>query len=257
MINEIASNKPKQYKFLTFIAMFFMTLLLSGTVLGYKIVSFGPILIPGSTIIYPMSYFLGALVTEVYGYKTTRQLIWFAVICGYCYAFFVAAVLELPSPAFWEKEQAYIQIFGDLLRFTTGGSIGMVISELLNSYMLSKWKILARGKYFWLRAFSSTSLGEAAHVILMGFFNFYGVVPTAKLLQLMLSMYSYRIAYGLIAIWPTIFLAIFLKAKEGIDVYDEDTNFNPFSLRLSDNSAQGLSKNSSKDSKHEQDIQLQ
>ncbi len=232
MLADTNQIKNIQYKYLTFIAMFFMTLLLSGTVLGFKIVSFGPFLAPGSTIIYPYSYFIGALVTEVYGYKVTRQLIWYAVICGYVYALLIAGILELPSPEFWEKKAAYEQIFGDLLRFTTGGSIGMVVSEFLNSYLLSKLKIITRGKYFSIRAFLSTSVGELAHVCISAIFIYVGIIPGKKLFMLIITMLSYRLGYGMIVIWPTMLLAMVLKAKEGLDVYDYNTNFTPFRLHL-------------------------
>jgi uncharacterized integral membrane protein (TIGR00697 family) len=144
-----------------------MTILLAGTVTAFKIVNFGWFNLAASTVIFPLSYALSDIVTEVYGYAVMRQLLWFAVICGYVFLFFIILILKLPSPSYWHLQNEFNAVFKNTWRFTTVASVGMISSLFLNSYAIAKWKILMKGKSFWLRSLGATSVGDLLHILIV------------------------------------------------------------------------------------------
>ncbi len=111
-------------------------------------------------------------------------------------------------------------------------SVAAFFGVFLNSYILTKWKILINGKYFWLRSLGSTLFGEAIFILTWGFLAFSGEFPIRELLQLMLVSYAYKAICNIITIFPSAILAFSLKKAEGIDVYDYNTNFTPFSWEV-------------------------
>ncbi len=218
-------------RYLLLIAMLFMTMLLAGTAVAYKIVTIGWFTLPACSVLFPITYALGDVITEVYGYAIMRQLIWFSVICGYVFMFVIMLALHLPSPIYWHAQDAFNTVFKNTWLFTTMATIGMVFGAFLNSYAIAKWKVLLKGKYFWLRSLGATFLGDFAHVTIVAIFAFSPIVPLSQLPKLIISMYSYRILYAILAVWPANVTANFLKRSENIDIYDSKTNFNPFALK--------------------------
>lgn len=220
------------FKYLRFMSMLYITVLLAATVVAYKIDMLKFIPVAGSTLVFTSSYFLGDVIAEVYGYKISKRLIWESVVCGYIFAFAIALVIALPSPGYWARSQSYNMVFGHIIRFTNAGTLGYLISAFLNVYIISKWKVLVKGKHFWLRSLGATSIGEAAANCVSYTISFFGLIPSKHILMIMLSAYLFKLAYGVVAVWPAMLLTYFLKKQEG-DFYDVNTDFNPFKLGMS------------------------
>jgi len=217
-----------QYKHLTILSMLYMTIKLITLVLIYKILTIGPLYASASTLIIPFWFFLGDVITEVYGYQVTRRLIWIALICQFVFAFISAGFVGLPSPTAWPQQEAYSQVLGKLPRVAIASFLAIVIGAFLNAYILTKWKILLRGKYFWLRCLGATAIGELIFTIVAFITEFWGVTSNSNLIHLMAISYSVKLLAGPILIIPVSFVAAWLKKSEGIDVYEYDINFNPF-----------------------------
>lgn len=214
---------------LLFISLLMMTILLAGTVLSAKMVAFTESLLqPGSTVVFPIAFLLSGVVSEIYGYNTSKKLIWFIIICGYIFAFLIEIVLKLPSPSEWQKAAAYHDIFGGILRFSTAGTLGIIVGLFTNSYIISKTKILIHGKHFWLRSLGAVAIGEAAHIIISATLIFYNTPFMSKLSNIMITMYLFRMVFVLILIIPTQILVSVIKKSENVSYNDYEIKFNPF-----------------------------
>jgi len=231
MFNHTNTEKQK-YNYITLLAMLYVTTTLASVILSYRTIAIEPFIIPGGTVIFPLSYFLGDVVAEVYGYKFSRQLIWFSVISNFVFASVIMIVIYLPTPTYFVYTNAYKQALGHTLRFVCSGTTGGIIGSFVNIYIISKSKIYMHGKYFWLRSTIATAFGEITLTTIVVLLAFTGIVPGSTMLTLIISAFTFKIMYGLIVVWPATILTSFLKRKENSDVYDFNTNFSPFSLKV-------------------------
>ena len=212
--NISASN---HYKYIRIVAMVYMTLLLAATVVAYRIVEIGFVPEPGSTLIYTFSFFLANVYTEVYGARLAKKLIWESIFCGYLFAMLLMGVNYLPAPDYWDNTGAYNQVLGHVFRFTNAGVTGYLISSLLNVHIFEKWKHKMNGQFFWFRSLLATSISEGVATFIAGLITFFGMMPTMKVMTVMLSALIFKLIYGFIAVWPANFLAFVLKKEEKIN----------------------------------------
>lgn len=223
-----------QYKYLTFISMLYMTLKLITVVLIYKIITIGSFSASASTLIMPFWFVMGDVIAEVYGYKVARHMIWMAIICQFIFAFSCAGMIAFNPPVGWPHQDAYDQVLGKLPRVALASFLAIVSGAFINAYAISKWKILLRGKYFWMRSLGASAAGELVFTIVAYFTEFWGVVPLSHLLHLMIVSYAIKLALNPILVVPSYITVLTLKRAEGIDVYDIGINFNPFKMSLND-----------------------
>jgi len=215
-------------RYLLPLMMLYLMATLAADVVAYKFVAIGPLIESGATLIFPFTYLIGDVVTEVYGYHIARKFIWLNLICELIFALLVIGIIHLESPAHMNSQAAFILSLGNLLRFVLSGVLGNICSDFLNVYLISSWKILTRGKLFWLRSLVSTALSELVLILITGFSAFTGAVHFNDVLKIAGSAYLMEIFYALIFVWPSWALIIFLKNAEGLDVYDHQINYNPF-----------------------------
>ncbi|OGT43662.1 MAG: hypothetical protein A3F42_02225 [Gammaproteobacteria bacterium RIFCSPHIGHO2_12_FULL_37_34] len=227
------SREPKNLnlKFILPLALLYLTIYLAADSVAYKMIALGAILVPGPPFIFPLSYSIGDIIAEVYGYSLARRIIWLTLAFQFLYAILVTLVLKLPHPDFWTMQSAYDQVFGNLIRFVCAGFLSVVISHFVNIYIFSKWKILLRGKHFWLRSVGASAIGGFVLVSIIMIFGYSGTVDTRSAIHMFFSIYSVELLYACIAAWPAWLTSGFLKLKEQLDVYDIHTNFSPFSLK--------------------------
>jgi len=232
MISKLPKIIP--YKYIIFLSMLFVTLDLSSASVAYKLVSLNSLfqINSGATFIFPLTYGLGDIITEVYGYNMARRLIWMSLFLQFIFALLVTLDIYLPNPPFWEGEKAYIFVFGSMLRFISAGTLGNLVSNFANIYLISKLKIPMEGKLFWLRSIFSTMTSGFLLVAIVIFVGFSGHGINLRETWVMFrSTYLLEVLYAFICVIPAAFMAKFLKRHENVDVYDYDTNFNPFCLK--------------------------
>ncbi len=229
---SLATSRQKAFeinaRYILPVLMFYLMATLAADVVAYKLVQFGPLVESGATLIFPITYLLGDVVTEVYGYRVARQFIWLNLVCELLFALLVMGVIHLQPPHFWQGQLAFEQSLGHVLRFVLSGIVGNLMSDFLNVYLISKWKVFMRGQYFWLRSLGSTAISELVLVVVTGFFAFTGTMSLAHVFQLAGSAYVLEIVYALIFVWPGWLLILFLKKKEKLDTYDYNVDYNPF-----------------------------
>ncbi len=226
-------NLQSSHRYLVFFTALYITLPIAATVLSYRLVEIGPFLLKGGSLIYPLTYVLGDVITEIYGYKISRQLIWTSIICAYVFAMLITIIIHMPMPGFWHGEKAFETVLGHTLRFTIGGSIGSLLGSFINVYIISKTKIYTHGKYFWLRSLFSSSFGEIIQSIIVFSIAFLWIYPTPMIINMIATAFLFKCIYSLLTVGPANYLVYFLKRKTHIDVYDFNTKFTPFSFETS------------------------
>jgi uncharacterized integral membrane protein (TIGR00697 family) len=222
----------QQYKCLLPLAMFYMMVKLVTVLLIYKIISIGTINITAASIIIPLWFLTGDIIAEVYGYNISKQIIWAALIFQFIFAYICTLFINLPSPANWVHQAAYYQVFGNLPRVVISSFIAILSGAFINAYTVSKWKILLKGKLFWLRSLGASIIGEAIFVIISLSMEFIGVVPLKTLMQLILISFAIKIVINPILVIPSAMLTSLIKKIENVDIYEYQLEFNPLKIKI-------------------------
>ncbi|GLV49210.1 transporter [Thermus sp. LT1-2-5] len=220
-------------RYLDLITALFATVLLVSNVASTKLVVLGPFTFDGGTLLFPLAYIFGDVLTEVYGYRKSRRVIWTGFFALLLAALTFQAVAALPAPPD-EESRRFAQAFGLLLgltpRIVLGSLLAYFAGEFANAYVLAKLKVRTEGRLFWLRALSSTLVGQGLDTGLFLLVAFYGVLPNEVLLAVFLSNYAFKVGVEALMLPFTYLVVGFLKRAEGLDAYDRDTDFNPFRL---------------------------
>jgi uncharacterized integral membrane protein (TIGR00697 family) len=217
------------YRF-NIITALFVTCLITANIIIAKQISVGPLVLPAAIIIFPISYIISDVLTEVYGYSMARRVIWLGFICNLItvIAIWIAGIIP-PAPSF-QAQSAYDLILGSTPRFLLASFLAYLAGEFSNSYILSRMKLATRGKWLWIRTIGSTVVGQAIDTVIVLIISFAGVLPWPVLGIMILSHWLFKSAYEIIATPLTYLVVNYLKKKEHSDVYDYSTNFNPLRI---------------------------
>ena len=208
------------------IAAIFVTCLITANIIAVKVISLGPFILPAAIIIFPMSYIFGDILTEVYGYRQARRVIWLGFFCNLIFVVFVWVGQVLPPAPFWEWQEAYESILGYTPRLLAASFGGYLVGEFANSFVLAKMKILTRGRWLWTRTIGSTIVGQGLDTLVFITLAFVGT-PSFVFIMILYHWLA-KTAIEAVATPFTYAVVNSLKKKEAIDTYDDKTNFNPF-----------------------------
>lgn len=217
-------------KCIVFIAMLYITCSVAAASVAYFFTGFSPIVISGASILFPITYLLSDIVTEVYGYSTARKLIWLGLVCEVIFTVLITFVIQLPFSDLVSNHPDYNGVYNHIIRFVLSSIVGDVVSSFANIYLMSKSKILLKGKKFVVRSIASTLIGELILNIIICSMAFYDVSNFGTTLKITFSGYLLELAYAVIFSYPALFLIILLKRIERRDAYDIDVNYNIFNL---------------------------
>ena len=218
-------------KYFNSISLFFVAFLMISNTVAVKLISIGPFIFTGAIIIFPITYIFGDILTEVYGYRRSRKIIWGGFIAILFMSFIYWIVGLLPSAPSWQNQPAYDSILGLVPRIVIASLIGYWAGEFSNSFVLAKFKIITKGRYLWTRTISSTLIGEGIDTVLFVLIGFFGIIPNSLLPVVILSGYMFKVLYEVIATPITYKIVKFIKKAEGYDHFDYNTNFNPFMIK--------------------------
>ena len=221
----------KTYKHLDLITVAFVAVLLISNVASTKILLLGPFTFDGGTILFPLSYIFGDILTEVYGYRASRRVIWLGFSATFLMSVIFMIVGKLPPAPGWANQEAYDKILGLTPRIVAASLIAYFAGEFSNSFTLAKMKIMTSGKWLWTRTIGSTLVGEGVDTALFCTIAFLGALPGSLLASVILSNYVFKFAFEATATPLTYGVVGFLKRSEGVDHYDRGTDFNPFRPR--------------------------
>jgi hypothetical protein len=211
---------------LVIIIAVFITCLITANIIAVKIISLGTFILPAAIFVFPLSYIFGDVLTEVYGYRTARRVIWLGFICNLIFVFFAWVGQLLPPASFWQGQEAYEITLGYTPRLLAASFCGYLAGEFANSFILARMKIMTRGRWLWSRTIGSTVVGEGLDSVIFITLAFAG---TASFVPIMiLYHWLFKTAIEVILTPATYAVVNRLKKKEGIDTYDYQTRYNPF-----------------------------
>jgi len=209
-------------------AAFVAILLLSNLIGAAKLAQVGGHVFGAGILFFPVSYVLGDVLTEVYGYANARRCVWAGFFAMIFMAFMSYVVVAMPPAPGWEGQAAYESVFGSTWRIVLASIIAFWAGEFVNSFVLAKMKILTAGKALWTRTIGSTVFGQAMDSLLFYPIAFLGIWSNEQVLTVMGTNWLLKVLWEAVLTPVTYLVVGWLKRREGADVYDTGTDFSPF-----------------------------
>lgn len=233
LINNSANGSNRQvpnhgYMYFDIIAGLFVAVLLISNIASTKIVQLWKFTFDGGTILFPLSYIFGDILTEVYGYRKSRRVIWIGFFSALLMSLTLGLIGLIKPAAGWELQDAYMKILGQTPRIVAGSLIAYFSGEFSNSFVLAKMKILTKGRWLFTRTIGSTIVGEGIDTVLFVTIAFAGLYTRHLLFLIIISNYIFKVSLEIILTPATYKIIGFLKGHEKVDWFDYKTNFNPF-----------------------------
>jgi uncharacterized integral membrane protein (TIGR00697 family) len=211
---------------LVIITAVFITCLITANTIAVKVINLGIFILPAAIFVFPVSYIFGDVLTEVYGYRTARRVIWLGFGCNLIFVFFAWIGQILPAADFWQAQGAYETILGFAPRLLAASLCGYLVGEFANSFVMARMKILTQGRWLWSRTIGSTVVGEGLDTAI---FITLAYIGTGSPIGTMIwHHWLFKTGIEVIATPATYAIVNWLKRSEGIDTYDRDTKYNPF-----------------------------
>jgi len=223
------------YRWFHVVTALFVTSLIVSNIIAVKLISIGGLILPAAVILFPVAYIIGDILTEVYGFRRARQVIWTGFFCNLIAVVAIWIAGRLTPPPFWAigvfdtpeaAQQAYQAILGFAPRLLLASFLAYLVGEFLNSIILAKLKVRTEGRFLWLRTITSTVVGQGADSAVFITIAFWGVFPAFAIGQAILSQWFFKVAFEALATPFTYLVVNALKKSEGVDFYDKDTAFN-------------------------------
>lgn len=219
----------------------FVAILLLSNVLGAGKVA--QIWVPGlerywpfgaGILFFPLSYVIGDVLTEVYGYARARRVIWAGTVAVLFMAFMSWVVVQLPPAPDWTNQAAYETIFGQVPRIVLASVCAFWAGEFVNSYVLARMKLWTKGRMLWTRTIGSTVLGQGVDSLIFYPLAFWGAEgwTTELVVVVLFTQWALKVGWEVLLTPVTYAVVGFLKRREGVDVYDEGTDFTPFRAQV-------------------------
>ena len=190
--------------------------------------TFGPFLLSGAQILFPITYIFGDIFVEVYGYAASRRAIWIGFFSAALLAAMAVFTTSLPAAPEFQNQDAFEKVFGFVPRVLVGSLIAYWCGEFANAFVMAKMKILTKGKHLWSRTIGSTVVGQFVDTFIVVFIIFTGVQDLSTMFNMIFTGYFAKVLYEATATPLTYLVVNMLKKAERIDIYDEGVDFNPF-----------------------------
>ena len=224
------------FRFFPYVMAAFVAILLLSNIIGASKASY--VVLPfigqwpfgAGVLFFPISYILGDVLTEVYGYANARRVIWTGFAALVFMAFMAWVVVALPPADGWLGQDAYEQVFGNSWRIVAASITAFWVGEFANAFVLAKMKLWTGGKHLWARTIGSTVVGQGLDSMIFYPLAFWGLAgwPIEQLWQVVLSQWFIKTAWEALLTPVTYQVVGFLKRREGAEVFDDETSFSPF-----------------------------
>jgi uncharacterized integral membrane protein (TIGR00697 family) len=232
MVQEqnLVKNQQRYSQWFVIAVTVFITCLITANITAVKLVNVFGLVLPAAIIIFPVSYIFGDILTEVYGYRQARRVIWLGFLCNLIAVIAIWLGQVLPPASFWNGQAAYERILGYTPRLLLASFVAYLLGEFANAFVMAKMKIATKGRWLWSRTIGSTLIGEGLDSLVFMTIAFVGEIPATQLASAIVTQWLAKSAYEA-CVTPLTYAAVnFLKRREGLDVYDYDTRFNPLLL---------------------------
>jgi queuosine precursor transporter len=238
---ESASDSAnRQFRYYDLVMAAFVAILLLSNIIGASKRSVVELPVIGDwpfgagVMFFPLSYVIGDMLTEVYGYARARRVIWTGFAALVFMAFMAWVVVALPPAPGWNGQAAYVEVFGNSWRIVAASMLAFWAGEFANSFVLAKMKLANKGRHMGFRFVASTIVGQALDSLIFYPIAFYGLDgwPTNELFKTVLSQWALKTGWEILLLPLTIIIVTAVKRREGVEIFDEGTDFTPFKTRL-------------------------
>lgn len=212
------------------VSALFITTLITSNIMAVKIFEVNGRLLPAAMVIFPLSYIIGDVLTEVYGYRAARAVIWLGFLCASVAVMAFWAGQLLPAASVWNGQEAYERILGSTPRILGASFTAYLAGEFTNSSILARMKVATNGRWLWTRTISSTIVGQGLDSAIFIFIAFAGILAGSTLVEIILTQWTVKILYEVAATPLTYGVVRYLKRKDEVDHYDVHTSFNPLAV---------------------------
>ncbi len=210
------------------VAAFFVTALVVSNIIAVKLVEVSGRVFPAGLVIFPLSYLLADVLTEVWGYRAARAVIWLGFACNLVALGAIQAAIHLPPAEFWPSQAAYEDVLGFTWRIFLASLAAYVVGEFANAIVLAKMKVATGGRFLWTRTIGSTIVGQGLDSLVFVTVAF--AATGVPLLDPIVTTWAIKVAWETAATPLTYAIVNGVKRREGIDTFDRDTNLSPFPL---------------------------
>ncbi len=208
----------------------FVTALITANIVAVKLIDVWGMVLPAAIIVFPVSYIIGDVLTEVYGFRQARRVIWLGFACNLVAVVAIWLAGALPAAGFWDGQPAFERILGQTPRILAASFAAYLVGEFANSAVLARMKVATEGRFLWARTIGSTVVGQGLDSAVFMTVAFAGIIPAEGLATAVVTQWLVKTAYEAAATPLTYLVVGFLKRRDGVDVYDRETSFNPLSL---------------------------
>ncbi len=227
-LQSTLDNLPGFYS-LIILSMIYMSIMLCNAILTNRYVGINSLYFLGGTLTSPFIFILDDIIAEIYGYEIAKCVILSGFTAQTLFILICQLVVRAPFPSFFTEQNAYSFILGSsLLRIDISGFIAYIFANLINSYLLTRWKFLLKGRYFWVRSIGSSMFSEALYSFLAILMMEIQSIPFHDILKVVIISFSIKASYNIVFIGPASWLVNKIKNITGIDVYDFPKKFTPF-----------------------------
>ncbi len=221
-------RRPPASPALLVLAAIFVTVLITSNLIAVKLATFGPWVLPAAIIVFPLSYLLGDVLTEVYGYGVARRIIWLGFACNLLFVLFAIAAVRLPA-AVPGVQAPFERILGYTPRLLGASFAAYLVGEFANAFVLAKMKILTEGRWLWTRTIGSTLIGQGLDSAIFITLAFWGT-DAPPLGTVILTQWAFKTGYEIVGTPLTYAVVTWLKRLEQQDPFDRATDFNPLAV---------------------------
>jgi queuosine precursor transporter len=234
IVTESASAvSGRQFRYYDFVMAAFVAILLLSNLIGAaKLADVGGYIFGAGILFFPLGYVIGDVLTEVYGYARARRVIWVGFVALLFMAFMSWVVVALPPAQGWEGQAAYESVFGQVWRIVFASITAFWAGEFVNSYVMARMKIWTGGKHLWSRTIGSTVVGQGVDSLIFYPLAFWGVWSNSQVITVMVTNWLLKVGWEVVLTPVTYAVVNWLKRKEGVDIFDEGTDFTPFKTKV-------------------------
>ncbi len=223
------SGARRHFRYFDYVMAAFVAILLLSNLIGAaKLATVGGWTFGAGILFFPVSYVIGDVLTEVYGYANARRCVWMGFFALIFMAFMSYIVVAMPPAPGWEGQAAYESVFGSTWRIVLASVTAFWAGEFVNSFVLARMKIITGGKYLWTRTIGSTVFGQFADSLIFYPIAFLGIWSTEQVLTVMVTNWGLKVLWEALLTPVTYAVVNWLKRREGADVFDTGTDFSPF-----------------------------
>jgi queuosine precursor transporter len=231
--NHVKNKKMKNSVSVLFMfaGILFATCLLISNILATKILMIGPWAAPAGVLIFPIAYILNDVITEVWGFRKARLIIWTGFAVNVLAVLFFTVGIVVPGAPFWQNQEAFSTILGNTPRIVAASLSAYLVGSFLNAFVMSRMKVMTGGKGFSGRAILSTVIGESADSLIFISIAFAGIFPVGVLVTMIFTQAMLKTVYEILILPITVWVVGFVKRIEGVDTFDTNLSYNLFRVK--------------------------